>query len=162
MNRDTREEKERAFCRKGWVAWGTTRTRARSERFPILGRVVARLRIRRLGSEAEGMSDEHVSLPCTGVIQCRGKTSPGRRQEPRASSPCRRLYLMNQCMNCQRQGAGYGKTTGGQLRHVSCVNLARQCLCLFPSLCDGAHNTYLSGLLEGANKTVGVEKLCML
>ena len=69
---------------------------------------------------------------------------------------------MNQCMNCQRQGAGYGQTTGGQLRHISCVNLVSQCLCLIPSLCDGARNTYLSGLPKGANKTVGVEKLCML
>ena len=162
MNRDTRQEKERALCRKGWVGWGTTRTRAHSESFPILGQVVARLRIRRLGSEAGGMSDKHVSLPCPGVIQCRGKTSPGRCQEPRAGSPCHLLYLMKQCTNCQRQGAGYGKTAGGHLRHISCVNLANQCRCLFPSLCEGAHNSYLSGLLGGANKTVGVEKLCML
>ena len=82
MNRDTREEKERAFCRKGWVAWGTTRTRASSERFPILGRVVARLRIRKLGSEAGGMSDEHVSLPCTSSAGVRRAQGGVRSQGP--------------------------------------------------------------------------------
>ena len=107
------------------------------------------------------MSDEHISLPCTGVIQCRGKTSPGRRQEPRASSP-RHLYLMNQCVNCRRQGAGYGKTTGEQLRRISRVNLACQCLCLFPSLCDGAHNILPFRVAGRGETRLGVEKLGML
>lgn len=88
--------------------------------FPVLGRVVARLKITRLGSEAGGMSDEHALVFLHGGHPSAGVRRAGRCQEPRAGSPRHLLYLMNQCMNCQRQGAGCGKTAGGHLRHISC------------------------------------------
>lgn len=76
----------------------------------------------------------------------------------------RLLHLVNQHMSCQGQGAGYGEIAGRAVgRHdTSSVNMTSQSLCLFPSLCDGVSNLHPSGLLEGTNKTVGIEKLCML